>query len=106
MQIQHTSRHEVHATEAVKQHIEDKLQRCLGVFPRLENVHVILDHEARLHVAEIVVQAAGHIRLSATEKSENLYFIREGQVEISHLYNFPKKKSLYHDFHLTTKKHQ
>ena len=32
MQIQHTSRHEVHATEAVKQHIEDKLQRCLGVF--------------------------------------------------------------------------
>ena len=36
-------------------------------------MHVILDHEARLHVAEIVVQAAGHIRLSATEKSENLY---------------------------------
>ena len=73
MQIQHTSRHEVHATEAVKQHIEDKLQRCLGVFPRLENVHVILDHEARLHVAEIVIQAAGQIRLRATEKSENLY---------------------------------
>ena len=73
MQIQHTSRHEVHATQAVKDHIEDKLQRCLGVFPRLENVHVILDHEARLHVAEVVVQASGHIRLSAKEKSENLY---------------------------------
>ena len=73
MQIRHTSRHEMHATEAVKQHIEDKLERCLGAFPRIESVHVILDHEARLHVAEIVVQAANHIRISATDKSENLY---------------------------------
>ena len=47
----------------LKDHIEDKLQRCLGVFPRLENVHIILDHEARMHMAEVVVQASGHIRL-------------------------------------------
>ena len=81
MQIQHTSRHEIHATEAVKQHIEDKLERCLGVFPRVENVHVILDQEARLHVAEVVVQAAGHIRLSVKEKSENMYDAIDRAVE-------------------------
>ena len=26
-----------------------------------------------MHVAEVVVQASGHLRLSAKEKSENLY---------------------------------
>lgn len=72
MQISITGRH-VTVTDNVKAHLNEKLERCLGMFPRIESVHVVLDMENRDYVAEIVVQAANHIRISSTEKSENLY---------------------------------
>jgi putative sigma-54 modulation protein len=72
MQVKITGRH-VEVTENIKQHIHDKLDQCLSVFPRVESVHVILDLEKREHVAEVVIQAANHIRLTAKEKSENMY---------------------------------
>jgi putative sigma-54 modulation protein len=72
MQVSITGRH-INVTDNVKAHVNEKLERCLGIFPRIESVRVILDSEKHNNVAEVVVQAAGHIRLSATEKSENLY---------------------------------
>ena len=72
MQVSITGRH-VTVTDNVKAHLNEKLERCLGMFPRIESVHVVLDMENRDYVAEIVVQAANHIRISSTEKSENLY---------------------------------
>ena len=72
MQVSITGRH-VTITDNVKAHIDEKIERCLGMFPRIESVHVILDVEKLNQVAEIVIQAANHIRISSTEKSENLY---------------------------------
>ena len=80
MQVSITGRH-VTVTDNVKVHVEDKLERCLGVFPRIETIHVILDTEARDKVAEVVIQAANHIRISSTEKSENLYDAIDRSIE-------------------------
>ncbi len=80
MQISITGRH-VNVTDNVKAHVEEKLERCLGVFPRIETIHVILDTESHDKVAEVVIQAANHIRVSATEKSENLYDAIDRAVE-------------------------
>jgi len=80
MQVSITGRH-VTVTDNVKAHVEEKLERCLGVFPRIESVHVILDTEALNQVSEVVIQAANHIRISSTEKSENLYDAIDRSIE-------------------------
>ena len=72
MQVSITGRH-VTVTDNIKAHVNDKLERSLAVFPRIESIHVILDEEKILKVAEIVIQAANHIRVTSSEKSENLY---------------------------------
>jgi putative sigma-54 modulation protein len=80
MQVNITGRH-VTVTDNVKAHVDDKLERCLGVFPRIESVHVILDTEALFQVCEVVIQGANHIRISSTEKSENLYDAIDRSIE-------------------------
>ena len=72
MQVSITGRH-VNVTDNIKDHVNEKLERCLGMFSQIETVHVILDMENREYVAEVVVQAANHIRVTSTEKSENMY---------------------------------
>ena len=80
MQVSITGRH-VNVTDNVKAHLDEKLERCLGMFPRVETVHVILDKETHNHVAEIVIQAANHIRISSTEKSENMFDAIDRSIE-------------------------
>lgn len=80
MQVSITGRH-VNVTDNVKAHVEDKLERCLGVFPRIESIKVILDTENRDQVAEVIIQGANHIRVTAIEKSENLYDAIDRSVE-------------------------
>ncbi len=80
MQVNITGRH-VTVTDNVKAHLGEKIERCLGMFPRIESVHAILDMENRDYVSEIVVQAANHVRISSTEKSENMYDAIDRSVE-------------------------
>ena len=80
MQVSITGRH-ITVTDNVKDHINEKLERCLDMFPRIETVRVILDMEKRDYVSEIVVQAANHIRVTSTEKSENMYDAIDRSVE-------------------------
>ena len=80
MQISITGRH-VKVTDNVKAHVEDKLERCLGVFPRIESIKVILDTESRDQVAEVIIQGSNHIRVTATEKSENLFDAVDRSIE-------------------------
>ena len=80
MQVSITGRH-VNVTDNVKAHVEDKLERCLGVFPRIESIRVILDTENRDQVSEIIIQGSNHIRITATEKSENLYDAIDRSIE-------------------------
>ncbi|MEE9369510.1 MAG: ribosome-associated translation inhibitor RaiA [Pontiella sp.] len=80
MKVSITGRH-VTVTDNVKAHVEDKLERCLGIFPRIESVHVILDIEKRDQVSEIVIQASNHIRVTSTERSENLFDAIDRSIE-------------------------
>ena len=80
MQVSITGRH-ITVTDNVKSHVEEKLERCLGVFPRIESIHVILDEEKLNKVSEIVIQGANHIRVTAKEKSENLYDAIDRSIE-------------------------
>lgn len=80
MQVSITGRH-VNVTDNVKTHVEDKLERSLGVFPRIESVRVILDVENRDQVSEVIIQGANHIRVTAIEKSENLYDAIDRSIE-------------------------
>ena len=80
MQVSITGRH-VNVTDNVKAHVEEKLERCLGVFPRIESIKVILDTESREQVSEVIIQGSNHIRVTATEKSENLYDAIDRSVE-------------------------
>ena len=72
MQVSITGRH-VNVTDNVKAHVSEKVERCLGVFPRVETIRVILDEEKIEKVAEVLIQGADHIRVTSVEKSENLY---------------------------------
>ncbi len=80
MQVSITGRN-VTVTDNIKAHVEDKLERCLGVFPRIESVRVILDTEKLNQISEVIIQGANHIRITATEKSENLYDAIDRSIE-------------------------
>ena len=80
MQVSITGRH-VNVTENVKAHVEEKVNRCLHTFPKIETVHMILTEEKHEILAEIVVQAANHIRIAAKEYSENLYDAIDRSIE-------------------------
>lgn len=80
MQISITGRN-VNVTDNVKAHVNEKLERCLGVFPRIESIHIILDEEKINKISEVVIQAANHIRVTAKEKSENLYDAIDRSIE-------------------------
>jgi putative sigma-54 modulation protein len=80
MQVSITGRH-VKVTDNVKAHVEDKLERSLGVFPRIESVRVILDTENRDQVAEVIIQGSNHIRITAKESSENLFDAIDRSIE-------------------------
>ncbi len=80
MQVKITGRH-VTVTDNVKAHVEEKLERCLGLFPRIESIHVILDKENRDQVSEVVIQGSDHIRITSTERSENLFDAIDRSIE-------------------------
>ena len=71
MSIEITARHMNSAPEA-KAYAEDKANKLMELFPRVEHVHVILDVEKHRQEAEVVVQAKNHIRVEASETSDDL----------------------------------
>ena len=97
MQVNITGRH-VHVTDNIKAHVDEKLERSLGMFPRIENVHVILDMETHNYVSEIVIQASSHIRISSTEKSENMYDAIDRSVEHAER-QLRKQRDKVQDYH-------
>ncbi len=75
-----TGRH-VEITEALKTHVEEKLQRALKDFPRIESVRVILTLEKHRHLAEIVVQAPYHLHAEAREETHDMYLSIDAAIE-------------------------
>ena len=80
MQISVTGRH-MDITDAIRTYAHDKVEDELAEFPRVVNVHVILDIEKYRHLAEIVVQAANHIQVDARAESDDMYVSIDGAVD-------------------------
>ncbi len=80
MQISVTGRH-MQITDAIRDHALNTVQHGLREFPRILNVHVILDLEKYRHIAEIVVQAPNHIVVEAQHESNDMYVSVDGAVE-------------------------
>jgi putative sigma-54 modulation protein len=72
MQVHITGRH-VTITDAVREHIYQKIERSLSGLSRVHDIQVTLDLQKRTHMAGIVVTGKDHIHLEAEEESDNMY---------------------------------
>jgi putative sigma-54 modulation protein len=71
MSIEITSRH-AKINDRLQQYAREKAGALCLDFPKIENVHVILEFERRVYRAEVVVQIKGAPVVSAGEHEENV----------------------------------
>ena len=71
MTVEITARH-MEATAPLQEYARGKGDVLKVSFPRLENVHIILDVQKHRHTATFVVQAKNRIRTEAEESSDNM----------------------------------
>ena len=71
MSIEVTVRH-TEAMSDIQAYAEEKARALIEEFPGVEHVHVILDVQKHLHIAEMLVQARHRTRLEAKEASDNM----------------------------------
>jgi len=71
MAIEITARH-MNIGEETQDYARGKAEKLIEDFPRVEHVHVILDHEKHRYSAEVVVQGRNHIRIEAEECSDDV----------------------------------
>ncbi len=67
-----TGRH-VSVTEPIKEYARKKIENLGLDFPRIHDVHVLLDVEKHRQTAEVVVHCANHIVVEARAESNDLY---------------------------------
>jgi putative sigma-54 modulation protein len=72
MLVEITGRH-VAVTDTIKEYARRKIQKVAEEFQGVESIHVILDVQKFRHLAEVVVQGRHHLRLEASEASEDMY---------------------------------
>ena len=70
MPVEVTTRH-VEISKGIQLYAHSLGEMLLEVFPRLENVHIVLDAEKRQYVAAVVVQGKGRVRFEAVEKCDD-----------------------------------
>ena len=66
MQVHITGRH-VEITDAIRDHIYAKVERCLSGLSRIHEVQVVLELQKRTHTAEVIVKGKDHIHVEAEE---------------------------------------
>ncbi len=71
MAIEITGRH-IEISDIMKSYAENKALQLDRDFPRLENIHVIMDVQKFRHLAEVLVQGA-HLRVEAKETTDEMY---------------------------------
>lgn len=71
MSIEITARYKSSA-EDVQEYARERAEAIADEFSKVEHVHVILEQEKHLSVAEVIVQAGNHIRVEAKESGENM----------------------------------
>ncbi len=84
MNITVTCRH-MDTTEALKDHATARVTESLSEFPRVEDVHVILDVQRKIHhVAEIIVHAKNHVHAESKEETTDMYASIDAAVDKVH----------------------
>lgn len=71
MPVEVTVRH-TKVSDVVRNYTEAKAEYVIEDFPKVENVHVILDAQKQTKKAEVVVQGKGSLHIEAEAQSENL----------------------------------
>ena len=79
MQVSVTGRH-VEVTEAMKQHVEDKIGKIKRHFDHVTDIHVILTVEKLEQKAEATVQISG-AKLFADDVQEDMYAAIDNMVD-------------------------
>jgi len=79
MQVSVTGRH-VEVTEAMKQHVEDKISKIKRHFDHVTDIHVILTVEKLEQKAEATVQISG-AKLFADDVQEDMYAAIDNMVD-------------------------
>jgi len=77
MPIEVTARH-MEASDALLEYAREKGEQILDEFPRVENLHIVLNVEKKRQIAEMVIQAKNHIRLESAETSDNMRMSIDG----------------------------
>ena len=72
MKVQVQARH-LEMTEALRQHVEAKVNKLPGLLPTLLGVEVILDREADQFVVEVVATARRKSTFVATHRDPDMY---------------------------------
>ena len=84
MNINITCRH-MDVTESLRDHATARVQESLSEFPRVEDVHVILDVQRKIHhVAEVIVRAKNHVHAEGKEETTDMYASIDGAVDKVH----------------------
>ncbi|KAA0258196.1 ribosome-associated translation inhibitor RaiA [Deferribacter autotrophicus] len=71
MNIQITARN-IDLTDPIRSYVEKKVSKIKKYFDQIIDVHVLLEVQKNVHIAEILVDAKG-VFLKGLEKSEDLY---------------------------------
>jgi putative sigma-54 modulation protein len=71
MQIQITAK-SIDLTDAIRTYVEKKVSKVKKYFDQVIDVHVVLEVQKNVHIAEVLVNAKG-VFLKGLEKSEDLY---------------------------------
>jgi putative sigma-54 modulation protein len=80
MAIEITGRH-VSVTDSIREHGRKRLEKLVAEFPRVDNIHMILDVEKYRHQAEVVVHGRRHILVEARETTDDMYASIDGVVD-------------------------
>jgi len=74
-----TGRH-VTVTEAIRSFVEEKLRHLHLDYPRIIEVHAILEVEKHRQSCELVLHCANHITIDATEETTDMYSAIDGAI--------------------------
>ena len=80
MKVNVTCRH-MDLTDALRVHAEGAVGDVLSNFPRIEHVHVILDVQRHIHLAEVIIQGKDRIRVEGKTESDDMYHSIDSAVD-------------------------
>ncbi len=80
MSIEITARH-LNIGEHLQTYARERAEAIMEAFPKTEFVHVILDHERHLFIAEFVAQHKGPFRVESSNEHEDMVAAIDGASE-------------------------